>query len=199
MSTKSQPAALELGATGTCVAEGIREYRQKRQLSFADLEERLTSAGHRIHALGLRRIEARTRRVDVDDLMAIAAALNVSPLRLLLHIPDHGQGTPYEVATGLPEDVPWNEAIAWARDETGLHLDERIDFWRREIRVLERIASERTAQVQELTQKLAENPDDPEQLARLHRAAGLEDLSLSNHSEAIAMLTALETKKEAAM
>ena len=199
MATKSPPTELEMGPTGRCVADGIREYRLKSKLSFADVEKRLTEAGHRIHALGLRRIEARTRRVDVDDLMAIAAALNVSPLRLLLHIPDVGQGQPYEVATGAPEDLPWNEAAAWVRDETGLSLEERIQFWRREVRVLERMINDRTRDVEELAEKVAANPDDLALLDRHHWAMGLESLSLRNHAEAVEMLAELEARREVEM
>ena len=51
MATKSPPTELEMGPTGRCVADGIREYRLKSKLSFADVEKRLTEAGHRIHAL----------------------------------------------------------------------------------------------------------------------------------------------------
>lgn len=194
MVAKNQPAELEMGPTAKWVAEGIREHRLKRQLSFADLEKRLTEVGHRIHALGLRRIEARTRRVDVDDLMAIAAVLNVSPLRLLLHIPDFGQGQSYEVATGVPEDLPWVEVAAWVRDETGLSTEERIQFWRREVRVQERMVADRTRDVEELAEQLATNPDDPTLTERHYWAYGLVSLNEKNHAEAIETLADLETQ-----
>ena len=42
------------------------------------------SLGRSIPPLGLRRIEAGERRIDIDDLVALALALEVSPLRLLL-------------------------------------------------------------------------------------------------------------------
>lgn len=48
------------------------------------LSERLETLGRPIPPLGLRRIEAGTRRVDVDDLVAIAIALGVSPASLLM-------------------------------------------------------------------------------------------------------------------
>jgi hypothetical protein len=40
--------------------------------------------GREIPPLGLRRIESGERRVDVDDLMALAVTLNVSPIGLLM-------------------------------------------------------------------------------------------------------------------
>ncbi|MGO1399578.1 MAG: hypothetical protein ACTHVO_14380 [Brevibacterium yomogidense] len=53
-------------------------------LTFAEMSRQLESRGRPIPPLGLRRIEAGERRVDVDDLMAIAVVLDVSPMRLLL-------------------------------------------------------------------------------------------------------------------
>ena len=53
-------------------------------MSLQELENRLTELGRRITVSGLSRIENEDRRVEVDDLMAIALALNVSPLGLLL-------------------------------------------------------------------------------------------------------------------
>lgn len=44
----------------------------------------MTELGRPIPPLGVQRIEAGTRRVDVDDLLAFAAALGVSPVTLLM-------------------------------------------------------------------------------------------------------------------
>ncbi|WP_158714359.1 helix-turn-helix domain-containing protein, partial [Kitasatospora aureofaciens] len=49
-----------------------------------DLSERVGALGRSIPPLGISRIEAGTRRIDTDDLVALALALNVSPLTLLL-------------------------------------------------------------------------------------------------------------------
>lgn len=53
-------------------------------MSTYDLARRLDELGWPILQTGLARIEAGRRRVDVDDLMALAVALDVSPNRLLL-------------------------------------------------------------------------------------------------------------------
>lgn len=50
---------------------------------YARLSRELTKAGRDIPPLGLGRIEAGTRRVDVDDLTALAAVFGVSPSTLL--------------------------------------------------------------------------------------------------------------------
>lgn len=52
--------------------------------SFARLSRELTKAGRDIPPLGLGRIENGTRRVDVDDLTALAVVFEVSPASLLM-------------------------------------------------------------------------------------------------------------------
>lgn len=86
--------ANELGPTGVRVAENVRELRDRARLSLADLARKLADLGRPLSALALRRIEdaatsqseesRKPRRVDVDDLMALAFALGVTPNRLLL-------------------------------------------------------------------------------------------------------------------
>lgn len=75
-----------LGATGREVMSNLK--RARGEMAYAELSRRLATVGRPIPPLGLRRIEAGERRVDVDDLMALALVLNVSPLSLLL---PHGQ------------------------------------------------------------------------------------------------------------
>ncbi|QPS33986.1 helix-turn-helix domain-containing protein [Brevibacterium casei] len=73
-----------IGPTGDVVRANIEEFRQGEGLSYAELSRRLKDAGREIPPLGLRRLEAGERKVDVDDLMAFAAVLNVAPIRLLM-------------------------------------------------------------------------------------------------------------------
>lgn len=51
---------------------------------FARLSRELTKAGRDIPPLGLGRIETGGRRVDVDDLTALAVVFEVSPASLLM-------------------------------------------------------------------------------------------------------------------
>ena len=80
-----------------------------------------------------------------------------------------------------------------------MSLEERIQFWRREVRVLERMINDRTRDVEEQAEKVAANPDDLALLDRHHWAMGLESLSLRNHAEAVEMLAELEAKREVEM
>lgn len=90
-----------VGAAGLVVAENVRRFRSARGggagVSYAELSRWLADRGHDIPPLGLRRIEAGKRKVSVDDLIALADVLSVSPLALLL--PD---GPPDDVVAYRP-------------------------------------------------------------------------------------------------
>jgi hypothetical protein len=73
-----------LMASGHVVAENVERLRREQNLTFAGLSKRLDQIGRPIPTLGLRKIAAKTRRVDVDDLVGLALALNVSPITLLI-------------------------------------------------------------------------------------------------------------------
>ena len=65
------------------MADNIRRLREDQRLGHTELSRELSALGREIAPLGLRRIETGDRRVDVDDLMALAVALGVSPISLL--------------------------------------------------------------------------------------------------------------------
>ena len=74
---------ISLGPTGNTCRENFTRYRLAAGLSYAELSRRMTELGRGIPPLGLRRIEAGERRVDVDDLLVLAVALDVTPNALL--------------------------------------------------------------------------------------------------------------------
>jgi transcriptional regulator with XRE-family HTH domain len=74
----------EPGPTALRTAENLRRIRQERGLSYAELARRLAGLGHSIIDTGLLKIEKGERRVDVDDLVALAVALDVAPNTLML-------------------------------------------------------------------------------------------------------------------
>jgi transcriptional regulator with XRE-family HTH domain len=75
--------AIELGPAGHTVAKQIRRIRELDGLSLQELSERLEKIGRPIVPSGLSKIELGNRRVDVDDLVALAAALRTTPNDLL--------------------------------------------------------------------------------------------------------------------
>lgn len=77
---------IDLGPTGLNVARSVRQYRNIRNFTYAELSRRLDGLNRRIPPLGLRQLEAGKRRVDVDDLVALAVALDASPQALIFGI-----------------------------------------------------------------------------------------------------------------
>jgi transcriptional regulator with XRE-family HTH domain len=96
----------------------LRRIRQEQGLSYAELSRRLTATGHPISDTGLLKTERGDRRVDVDDLAALAAALDVSPARLLLPGLDIADPEPAALTSGVSADPAalW----AWSAGETPL-------------------------------------------------------------------------------
>lgn len=74
----------ELGPIGEAAAENIKRLREEMRMSYAEMSRHLEELGRAIPPLGLRRIEEGERRIDADDLVALAIVLQVSPLAILL-------------------------------------------------------------------------------------------------------------------
>jgi transcriptional regulator with XRE-family HTH domain len=74
---------VELGPVGQAVKYHVRRLREREQLSLQDLSDRLTFLGRPILPSGISKIEQGDRRVDVDDLVALAHALSTAPNELL--------------------------------------------------------------------------------------------------------------------
>ncbi|MFF9215514.1 helix-turn-helix domain-containing protein [Streptomyces viridosporus] len=78
--------ANEVGPTGRAVASRVKDLREASRLTTEALAQRVSDAGQPMRSTTITKIEQAKRRVDVDDLMALAIALNVSPLALLLPV-----------------------------------------------------------------------------------------------------------------
>lgn len=66
------------------VAENVRVLRKERGLGLADLSARLAELGRPLSLKVLSKMELGDRGIDVDDLVALAGALDVTPERLLM-------------------------------------------------------------------------------------------------------------------
>lgn len=79
-----------IGSIGQQVAANVRRFRTARGLSLREMSGRLADAGYSLSADAINKIEngravtdeRQVRRVDVDDLHALAAALSVRPEQL---------------------------------------------------------------------------------------------------------------------
>lgn len=74
----------DLGGVGDTVRRRIAALRESQNLTYAAMARLLEEAGRPLGTLALRRIEAGARRVDVDDLVAIALVLGATPNSLMV-------------------------------------------------------------------------------------------------------------------
>lgn len=74
---------LPLGSAGKQLALNVAQIRKARGLSLRGLSEVLKDAGWTLGADSLNKIELGMRRVDVDELVALAAVFEVEPTILL--------------------------------------------------------------------------------------------------------------------
>lgn len=74
---------LEIGEVGVRLATEVAAHRQRRGWDQARLAARVSEVGRPMSPSVLGKIEAAARRVDVDDLAALARALEVPPADLL--------------------------------------------------------------------------------------------------------------------
>ncbi|MER5649058.1 helix-turn-helix transcriptional regulator [Streptosporangium sp. NPDC002524] len=100
----------DVGPTGAQVAENLRSFRTERGLSTIRLSQLLGEIGRPIQATGITKIEKKERKVDVDDLVALALVLNVSPLALLLPSVDGDEMVPLAPTVELPAWLVWEWA-----------------------------------------------------------------------------------------
>ncbi|MEU1908146.1 helix-turn-helix domain-containing protein [Streptomyces hygroscopicus] len=124
----------KLGVVGQRVAKEVARLRGR--IPVRELSQRLAKLGRPILPSGITKIEQGQRRIDVDDLVALAVALEVTPIRLLLgpppgavERPDNDELYEVEQVDGwdvrflrlLPELAlePW-EVWTWALGESPL-------------------------------------------------------------------------------
>lgn len=70
---------IENGSASATVAENITRLRKAHGMSYVDLSNGANLQGRHLSPLAVRRMEEQERRIDVDDLQAIAIALGVTP------------------------------------------------------------------------------------------------------------------------
>jgi transcriptional regulator with XRE-family HTH domain len=117
------------GPTAMTVVANVKRLRTDQNLSYTELSHRLDEvAGWSVNPVGVRRIEDGERRVTVDDLFALAAALGVSPTTLL--IPNADDGGEQVAATGVTEKCDAERLWKWLRIEEPIDPDdmETLEF-----------------------------------------------------------------------
>jgi transcriptional regulator with XRE-family HTH domain len=118
--------------TGQTVCQRIRQLRESQGLTLADLSSRLKKLGRSYSVSTMWEIEKGSRRVDVDDLVALSFALKVTPLTLLM--PDTKTSDESITTTASPDPVPAERYWWWLRTEQplidGTQMDNLEFQWR---------------------------------------------------------------------
>lgn len=116
--------------TTLAFSDALTHYRQLRSFDLDDLAYVLAVSGHGLTSEDLRRLERAEQRATVDDLTAIAAALDVTPADLLAFVPSDRPVPEGQLATGLPHNMELAELRAWALGRTGLDRESRLAWAR---------------------------------------------------------------------
>lgn len=99
---------VEAGETGKRTAVNLAEVRDSRHMSQAELAGRMIEIGRPMSASVVSKTEKQDRRIDVDDLVAFAVALDTTPNRLLLT-----GGVDERRDVELTSEVRLSEMAAW--------------------------------------------------------------------------------------
>lgn len=99
--------ARHAGPTAIRVAQNVERLRREQGLDLKTLSAAMSNVGQPVSVSQLSRLETGGRRVDVDDLVALALALGVTPARLLL------PGNADDEGIALTSTVRCSAAEAW--------------------------------------------------------------------------------------
>ncbi|SEP54377.1 helix-turn-helix domain-containing protein [Amycolatopsis saalfeldensis] len=168
------PSMPSTSPTSLAVSDAITQYRQLCELSRDDLSYVVSERGYSVSAEDIRQMENRERSVTVDDLVAIAYALDTTPAVLLAHIPIDMPDPEGSLATGLPDDLSQPELRAWIEGRTVLDRPSRACWWQKYVSCLNVASVHHDDQLQgaraELRDlgELAEREEDAPPVQRLY-------------------------------
>ncbi|MBS9532604.1 helix-turn-helix transcriptional regulator [Mycobacterium sp. M1] len=130
---------IEIGWAGVTVMHNLPRFRGLRRMTMGDLSERLTALGRPMSVPTLSAVENGKRRIDVDDLVHLALALDVSPIALLMpateSLDDDIGDTPGAPDHSPPRAIDWwqwlrSEHPLWEGPATDPH---DVETWRRSV------------------------------------------------------------------
>lgn len=113
-----------MGPSSLAVAGNLRTIRLGLGLTLQDVADEMTRRLRVMTPSAVSKIERAERRVDVDDLTALAAVLGVTPTDLLLP-----SGVEVPLLTGLPEGLSTDDVDAWLLGKTELTHEALAEYW----------------------------------------------------------------------
>ncbi|WP_180685330.1 helix-turn-helix domain-containing protein [Streptomyces gossypiisoli] len=128
MSTEPKPKTQITDPIGRNVAANVRRIREALGWSTYQVSGKLRDVGRPISPSAVAKVERAERRVDVGDLVALAAVFNVNPSALLL--PRDDGDTVVQVVPAENHDVVASRAWNWVdgRERLYGHPDQEQDI-----------------------------------------------------------------------
>lgn len=92
-------------STGDWLRHRLLELRRRRGLSQTGLSKRLADAGVTLHPTAITKIERGARAVTIEEVLALAYVLNVSPTNLIL--PTDDDLAPVKITPKIEHQAEW--------------------------------------------------------------------------------------------
>lgn len=119
-----------LPPTSRAVGAAVAHHRQRQGFTVDNIVYSLAVAGHPLSAANILDIESSEHAPTVDDLVALAAVLGVTPVELLSHVPEGMPDADEEqLATGVPDGVDQPQLRAWMEGRSDLAVTSRASYW----------------------------------------------------------------------
>ncbi len=121
MTTRQPVRRVELGPTGNAVADNVARFRKGQGLTLRQVADRMAEVGRPITHTAVSDIENRARRVDSDDLVALALVLGVAPSSLLMpHTTPSATGSATQVEVTGAGERSARDVWDWLRTDAAL-------------------------------------------------------------------------------
>lgn len=142
--------------TAETVSANVKRLRTKQNLGLRGLSTKLGEVGRPLGHSAIDQIEKGTRRVDVDDLTALAVALEVSPSTLLMPYAERA-GDEVRVTGWHPTDA--SEIWRWLQTDISIGWSDRPNISAERALppfVYRELMEEKAARLPELRRRLEE-------------------------------------------
>lgn len=120
-------------AVSAAVGQRVADVRRERGMSVRELSDQLTALGHPVNRSSLSQLELGNRGVSLPDLLAIATALDVSPVLLLVDPESRQPSVPF--VPGLEDAVSAGHLVNWWSGIAPVTTtDDGFANWKRQMR-----------------------------------------------------------------
>jgi transcriptional regulator with XRE-family HTH domain len=119
----------ETGPTADTARAALARLRKAARLSLRDLAAEMPAGPGQLSHSAIGELERGVRRMDLDELTALAVALRVSPLNFFLPDPAATQPDTLMALTGLGQEVTALTGLRWLQGLAPADPAEAADDW----------------------------------------------------------------------